>query len=71
MIGLPPMIQPEESPQTTLPPLLHSFLHTLLLLLDTLTNTARIPGELESRGWAHEGDQVSPHSTMRLLACIY
>lgn len=41
-----------------MPLLLHSFLHTILLLLDVLTNTARNPGELEEKGWAHEGDQV-------------
>lgn len=58
-IGLPPLTNPSDSPQESLPPLLHSFLHTMLLLLDTLTNTARNPGELEQKGWAHEGDQVS------------
>lgn len=57
-IGLPRFVDPDEEPQTSFPPLLHSFLHTLLLLLDVLTNTARIPGELEEKGWAHEGDQV-------------
>jgi len=62
-IGLPPLIDPDEPPQTSLPPLLHSFLHTLLLLLDTLTSTARIPGELEEKGWAHEGDQYIQHLT--------
>lgn len=41
-----------------MPVLLHSFLHTVLLLLDTLTNTARPPEELLEKGWGHEGDQV-------------
>ncbi len=61
-IGLPPFFPHGESPHLVLPPLLHSFLHTLLLLIDTLTNTARIPGELMEKGWAHEGDQVSKPS---------
>ncbi|RSH92055.1 Mediator of RNA polymerase II transcription subunit 7 [Saitozyma podzolica] len=62
-IGLPRFVDPDEEPQTSFPPLLHSFLHTLLLLLDVLTNTARIPGELEEKGWAHEGDQYIQHMT--------
>ncbi|KAI9638216.1 mediator of RNA polymerase II transcription subunit 7 [Dioszegia hungarica] len=62
-IGLPPLTNPSDSPQESLPPLLHSFLHTMLLLLDTLTNTARNPGELEQKGWAHEGDQYIQHLT--------
>ncbi|ORY29375.1 mediator complex, subunit Med7 [Naematelia encephala] len=60
-IGLTPMINPDEHPQTSLPPLLHSFLHTLLRLIERLTETARIPGELEEKGWAHEGDQFIQH----------
>ena len=60
-IGLPTWVDPDKPPQETLPPVLHSFLHTFLLLLDTLTNTARIPGELEQMGWAHEGDQYVQH----------
>ncbi|ORX37357.1 hypothetical protein BD324DRAFT_444141 [Kockovaella imperatae] len=60
-IGLTRWIDPNEPPHTSLPPLLHSFLHTFLLLLDTLTNTARIPGELEEKGWQHEGDQYIQH----------
>jgi mediator of RNA polymerase II transcription subunit 7 len=51
-------VDPNETPQEALPPLLHSFLHTLLLLVDALTNTARNPGEMAEKGWAHEGDQV-------------
>ncbi|KAK4687660.1 mediator of RNA polymerase II transcription subunit 7, partial [Tremellales sp. Uapishka_1] len=62
-IGLPPYVDPTEAPQVSLPPLLHSFLHTVLLLVDTLTNTARIPGELEEKGWGHEGDQYIQHLT--------
>jgi mediator of RNA polymerase II transcription subunit 7 len=70
-LGLPPYVDPDEPPQTSLPPLLHSFLHTLLLLVDTLTNTARIPGELEMRGWKHEGDQVSCFLVGNSLALRY
>lgn len=33
-------------------------MHTLLALIDVLTGTARIPGELEAAGRASEGDQV-------------
>lgn len=33
-------------------------MHTLLALVDVLTGTARIPGELEAAGRASEGDQV-------------
>ncbi|WVR06085.1 hypothetical protein IAU60_003113 [Kwoniella sp. DSM 27419] len=62
-IGLPPMIDPGVRPQEALPPLLHSFLHTLLLLLDTLTHSARTPDELLHAGWAHEGDQYIQHLT--------
>jgi len=62
-LNIPPLIDHDEPPQTSLPPLLHSFLHTLLLLIDALTNTARIPGELEEKGWAHEGDQYIQHLT--------
>ncbi|OWT35997.1 hypothetical protein J008_06336 [Cryptococcus neoformans] len=62
-IGLPPFIDPAAEPQESLPPLLHSFLHTLLLLLDTLTMTARTPNELAAAGWASEGDQYIQHLT--------
>ncbi|OWZ27161.1 hypothetical protein C343_06331 [Cryptococcus neoformans C23] len=62
-IGLPPFIDPAAEPQESLPPLLHSFLHTLLLLLDTLTMTARSPNELAAAGWASEGDQYIQHLT--------
>lgn len=58
-IGLPPWVDPNEPPQKSLPPLLHSFLHTLLLLLDALTNTALTPIELYQRGIHHVGDPVS------------
>lgn len=61
-IGLPPFVDPAAEPQESLPPLLHSFLHTLLLLLDTLTMTARTPNELAAAGWASEGDQVRAYS---------
>ena len=57
-IGLTSLLDPDESPQTALKPLLHSFLHTLLLLIDVLTSSARPPHELAERGWGHEGDQV-------------
>ena len=57
-IGLTSLIDPTESPQTALKPLLHSFLHTLLLLIDVLTGSARPPHELARKGWGHEGDQV-------------
>jgi len=57
-IGLTSLIDPNESPQTALKPLLHSFLHTLLLLIDVLTGSARPPHELARKGWGHEGDQV-------------
>lgn len=60
-LNIPPLIDPDEPPGTSLPPLLHSFLHTLFLLVDTLTNTSRIPGELAEVGWAHEGDQYIQH----------
>ncbi len=60
-LGIPPLIDPDEPPQTSLPPLLRSFLHTLLLLVDNLTNTPRVPGELMEKGWAHEGDQYIQH----------
>ncbi|WVO24504.1 uncharacterized protein IAS62_005872 [Cryptococcus decagattii] len=60
-IGLPPFVDPAAEPQESLPPLLHSFLHTLLLLLDTLTMTARTPNELAAAGWASEGDQYIQH----------
>lgn len=56
-IGLTPLFDPDQ--ESSLTPLLHSFLHTLLRLIDTLTNSARPPHELAERGWAHEGDQVS------------
>lgn len=56
-IGLTPLV--EHGEEASLTPLLHSFLHTLLRLVDTLTNSARPPHELAERGWAHEGDQVS------------
>ncbi|ODN77859.1 hypothetical protein L202_04973 [Cryptococcus amylolentus CBS 6039] len=62
-IGLPPFIDPSESPSKSLPPLLHSFLHTLLMLLDALSMTARTPDELSASGWAHEGDQYIQHLT--------
>ncbi|OXG11211.1 hypothetical protein C366_06250 [Cryptococcus neoformans Tu401-1] len=62
-IGLLPFIDPAAEPQESLPPLLHSFLHTLLLLLDTLTMTARTPNELAAAGWASEGDQYIQHLT--------
>ncbi|KAE8542837.1 hypothetical protein D1P53_000900 [Cryptococcus gattii VGV] len=62
-IGLPPFVDPTAEPQESLPPLLHSFLHTLLLLLDTLTMTARTPNELAAAGWASEGDQYIQHLT--------
>ncbi|WVQ77109.1 hypothetical protein IAR50_006792 [Cryptococcus sp. DSM 104548] len=62
-IGLPPFIDPSESPSDSLRPLLHSFLHTLLLLLDALSMTARTPDELAASGWAHEGDQYIQHLT--------
>ncbi|UOH85221.1 hypothetical protein LQV05_002040 [Cryptococcus neoformans] len=62
-IGLPSFIDPAAEPQESLPPLLHSFLHTLLLLLDTLTMTARTPNELAAAGWASEGDQYIQHLT--------
>ncbi|KIR59056.1 hypothetical protein I314_05040 [Cryptococcus bacillisporus CA1873] len=62
-IGLPPFVDPAAEPQESLPPLLHSFLHTLLLLLDTLTMTARTPNELAAAGWASEGDQYIQHLT--------
>lgn len=58
-IGLRPLIDPNEPPQTSLKPLLHSFLHTLLLLIDVLTGSARPPHELAEKGWGHEGDQVT------------
>lgn len=57
-----PLFDINEPPQTSLTPLLNSFLHTLLKLVDTLTNSARPPHELAERGWAHEGDQVSSFS---------
>lgn len=57
-IGLTSLLDPDESPQTALKPLLHSFLHTLLLLIDVLTGSARPPHELAEKGWGHEGDQV-------------
>ena len=62
-LNIPPLIDPAEPPGTSLPPLLHSFLHTLLLLIEALTNTARNPGELKEKGWAHEGDQYIQHLT--------
>ncbi|WVQ97660.1 hypothetical protein IAU59_004774 [Kwoniella sp. CBS 9459] len=62
-IGLPPLLDSSLPPQESLPPLLHSFLHTLLLLLDALTNSARTPDELFHAGWAHEGDQYIQHLT--------
>lgn len=54
-------MDPDEPPQTSLPPLLHSFLHTLLLLVDSLTTTARTPGEFEASPWGHQGDQYIQH----------
>ncbi|WWC66168.1 uncharacterized protein I206_100069 [Kwoniella pini CBS 10737] len=60
-IGLPQMFQSNQQPQETLPTLLSSFLHTILLLLDVLTNSARTPNELMHAGWAHEGDQYIQH----------
>ncbi|WWC58830.1 uncharacterized protein I303_101374 [Kwoniella dejecticola CBS 10117] len=60
-IGLPPMLQSNAQPQETLPTLLSSFLHTVLLLLDVLTTSARTPNELMHSGWAHEGDQYIQH----------
>ena len=58
---MPKLIDSNESPKTSLPPLLFSFLHTLLLLIDSLTNTAQTPDELFDKGWAHEGDQYIQH----------
>lgn len=69
-IGLPPFIDPAAEPQESLPPLLHSFLHTLLLLLDTLTMTARTPNELAAAGWASEGDQVRAYSSFLPLKVL-
>ncbi|WWD17648.1 hypothetical protein CI109_102089 [Kwoniella shandongensis] len=60
-LGLPLPLDPEMEPQQSLPKLLHSFLHTVLLLLDTLTNTARTPNELLMAGWGDEGDQYVQH----------
>ncbi|EIW72380.1 hypothetical protein TREMEDRAFT_25849 [Tremella mesenterica DSM 1558] len=55
-INLKNYVDPVEPPQISLPPILHSFLHTLMCLIDTLTVPARIPGELEAKGWSHEAD---------------
>jgi mediator of RNA polymerase II transcription subunit 7 len=44
-----------------MPVLLDSFLHTMLLLLEALTNTARDPVEMQESGWNHEGDQFIQH----------
>ena len=66
-IGLRPLIDPNEPPQTSLKPLLHSFLHTLLLLIDVLTGSARPPHELAEKGWGHEGDQVCYPKTHLLI----
>ncbi|WWC86476.1 uncharacterized protein L201_001353 [Kwoniella dendrophila CBS 6074] len=61
-IGLPPMFHSNgKQPEETLPNLLSSFLHTILLLLDALTTSARTPNELMHHGWAHEGDQYIQH----------
>ncbi|WVN89146.1 uncharacterized protein L203_104362 [Cryptococcus depauperatus CBS 7841] len=60
-IGVEPFVDPAEEPQTSLPPLLHSFLHTLLLLLDTLTMTPRKSSALEAAGWDSEGNQYIQH----------
>ncbi|WVQ82483.1 hypothetical protein IAT38_004612 [Cryptococcus sp. DSM 104549] len=62
-IGLAPFVDPAAPPQESLPPLLHSFLHTLLLLIDALTQTARTPDELMAAGRASEGDQYIQHLT--------
>lgn len=69
-IGLPALVSDPvsaggDSERAALPTLLHSFLHTLLALVDVLTGTARIPGELEMTGRASEGDQVS-NQTIRM-----
>lgn len=63
-IGLPALVSDPvstggDAERAALPALLQSFLHTLVALLDVLTGTARIPGELELTGRASEGDQVS------------
>ncbi|WWC99926.1 hypothetical protein V866_006835 [Kwoniella sp. B9012] len=60
-IGLPPLFQSTTTPEESLPNLLSSFLHTILLLLDVLTTSARTPDELMHAGWAHEGDQYIQH----------
>ncbi|WRT64378.1 uncharacterized protein IL334_001310 [Kwoniella shivajii] len=60
-IGIPKMFHSSPSPQESLPTLLSSFLHTILLLLDVLTSSARTPDELMHSGWAHEGDQYIQH----------
>lgn len=65
-IGLTPLYNIDEPPRTALTPLLHSFLHTLLRLIDVMTNTARRPDELAQRGWGHEGDQVGLNCCSRL-----
>ncbi|KAK8866146.1 hypothetical protein IAR55_001297 [Kwoniella newhampshirensis] len=60
-LGLPLPLDPEMEPQQSIPKLLHSFLHTVLLLLDTLTGSARTPNELMMAGWGDEGDQYVQH----------
>ncbi|KAL1408846.1 hypothetical protein Q8F55_005660 [Vanrija albida] len=65
-IGLPPLVSDPvstggDAERAALPALLQSFLHTLVALLDVLTGTARIPGELELTGRASEGDQYIQH----------
>ncbi|WVW82559.1 hypothetical protein I302_104570 [Kwoniella bestiolae CBS 10118] len=60
-IGLPPLFQTTSEPNEALPNLLSSFLHTVLLLLDVLMNSARTPDEMMHAGWAHEGDQYIQH----------
>ncbi|TXT10636.1 hypothetical protein VHUM_02141 [Vanrija humicola] len=65
-IGLPALVADPvstggDAERAALPVLLQSFLHTLLALLDVLTGTARIPGELELTGRASEGDQYIQH----------
>lgn len=51
-----------DAERQALPVLLHSFLHTLLALVDVLTGTSRVPDELERMGRASQGDQVGWYS---------
>lgn len=64
------MIDPDEPPDSALRTLHHSLLHTLLVVVDALTSSPRVPGELADHGWIHEADQAVQHATNLAASAI-